>query len=120
VTNQFTFEGRIVALETPSTVLKVWIEQEIYYRDESHPHRVPVTFFSNKAEALKGRLSVGQQVIASGTIKGRQWQDKFFFDLHGTECLVVKGEAVTKAAPEPEPEIEDDLPFSSLPLEIEG
>lgn len=110
--NSFAFEGKIVAFESPGTVFKVWIEQTTVWNHEPRKCRIPVTFFGDKAIALRGRLSVGQDVIASGRLGGREYQGRWYIDLLGSDCIMGKA---PNAAPVPvsaEADVDDDLPFS--------
>lgn len=111
--NSFHIGGTVVALSVNDSGFG---ELEIKVQPpKADAYHVKVKLFKDQVVNHRDQLTAGSAVMVFGSIKGRQYQDKWYLDLNANEIFhpARRGEAPAPPPPPPPP-VEDDsdeIPF---------
>ena len=111
------FKGKVVHVGEAEQVTDSFKKRILVVSDEhpDYPQTVPFEFTQNNVDKLDS-VAIGDNVIVSFNLRGREWQGKYFANIQGWKLEVLNADAVTTPLPsapviQTNVEKDDGMPF---------
>ena len=112
--NEYKVKGSIKVIGETVQVTDKFSKREVVItvEDGKHPQYITLQATGDKVSLLDS-CRVGEQVVASFNLRGREWQDKHFNSLELWRIEVIAPAVATAVVPAhvPDKAEDDDLPF---------